>query len=302
MFKAMFDRFSKRADSMVKGAHEVPQSTRTRALLWCQEVFDAVLGEFWDETRRFLEYRHPDQIQLLRNEGTGAFLVRCNGEDFLDFIEDIFRVKCLSRAQKREQQMVEDLNDLLRVDGLPYHVTDFVKETVRETVEILPGMGLRETDVIKTVALPRVIMRESEVMHSDAIEPVLQLLQRPAYKSANKEYLDALEDYRKGDLGDSLTKCGSSFESFLKVLCDRKGWPYKSTDTAASLVKTVLAKGTLDSYFEQLLMIIATLRNRLSTSHGAGTGVRKVPRHVAMYALNATASAMLLLAAEAGES
>jgi hypothetical protein len=47
-------------------------------------------------------------------------------------------------------------------------------------------------------------------------------------------------------------------------------------------------------------MIVATLRNRLSKAHGAGVQIRNVPRHLAAYALNSTAAAILLLVAEAG--
>jgi hypothetical protein len=32
-----------------------------------------------------------------------------------------------------------------------------------------------------------------------------------------------------------LTKCGASFESFMKIICDKKAWAYKQTDTASVL-------------------------------------------------------------------
>jgi len=114
---------------------------------------------------------------------------------------------------------------------------------VRQTI----GLGDRgfEFEVFKTVSFPKVIMRESEVVHSTAIAPVLHLLQRPAFRNVNSEFLNALEDYRKGEYGDSLTKCGSSFESFLKVLCSRKKWPHKDTDTAGPLVEVVLGNVSL---------------------------------------------------------
>jgi hypothetical protein len=99
-------------------------------------------------------------------------------------------------------------------------------------------------------------------------------------------------DYRKGDISDCLTKCGSAFESVLKVICDRKGWAYQQTDTAKVLVSIVLPHTSLESYFESLLMIIATLRNKLSSAHGAGTAVKQPARHIAQYTLNATACAM----------
>jgi hypothetical protein len=147
-------------------------------------------------------------------------------------------------------------------------------------------------------AYPKVIMKESEILHKDAIGPALQLLAQPHFAGANAEFLEALEDYRKGDIGDCLAKCGSAFESVLKVICHRKGWPYNQADTASALIRTVIGNTNLDNYFEQLLIVIATLRNRMSTAHGAGTAPRQPPRHLAQYALNITASAMLMPAQE----
>ncbi len=143
-------------------------------------------------------------------------------------------------------------------------------------------------------------MRENDVLHGQVLAPVLVLLRRPEFAAANAEYLEALEDYRKGDLGDCLTKCGSAFESVMKVLCHEEQWPYSDNDSVSSLIKVILDNTSLESYFEQTLIIVATLRNRLSTSHGAGTGSREVPHHLANYALNATASAILLLSEEVG--
>jgi hypothetical protein len=126
----------------------------------------------------------------------------------------------------------------------------------------------------------------------------LNLLAQPHFQGANREFRAALEDYRKGDIGDCLAKCGSAFESVLKVICDRRGWAYSQNDTASALIKTVLSKTALDGYFEQLLIIVATLRNRMSSAHGSGTVPRTPPRHVAQYAVNVTASAILLLVDE----
>jgi len=316
IFSRIFDVFSRRAESSSDSRYDIPATFRNRVLLWCNEVFSnsrSAYGKydhtstFWEEIHRFLQYRHG-LIQLSSSryptasptEDALIFLAGCPGEAFLDFLEYIFRVDCLFHIGLPEPQLVEELNSLLRTDNLPYHVTDFVKETVREVVNQHPFAG-REMTVVKTVAYPKVIMRESEVMHVQAIDPALKLLQRPEFKSANIEFLEALEDYRKDDFGDCLTKCGSAFESVMKILCARKGWPYSQTDPASTLVKTVLGNTSLDSYFESTLMIIATLRNRLSKAHGAGTGSRNIPRHLARYALNATASAILLLMEEAGE-
>ena len=222
-------------------------------------------------------------------------MLSCPGEEFLNFLEDIFNVECFFHVNRDATRAVDELNQLLRIDNLPYSVTHFVIETVQET----SGRYAGHTSTY-TRAYPKVIMKESDVMHENAIAPALALLQKPYFRGANSEYLAALEDYRKGDIGDCLTKCGSSFESLLKVICERKRWRYSQTDTASTLIKQVLPNTQLDGYFEPLLIIVATLRNRLSSAHGAGIAIKQPPRHVAHYALNVTASAMLLLAHETG--
>jgi hypothetical protein len=86
----------------------------------------------------------------------------------------------------------------------------------------------------------------------------------------------------------------------MKVICDKKCWPYKQTDTAGTLVKTVITNTTLENYFEPLLIGVATIRNKMSTAHGGLTTIKEPARHIAQYALNMTASAMLVLTQETG--
>ena len=53
------------------------------------------------------------------------------------------------------------------------------------------------------------------------------------------EFRKALDDYRKGDTEDCVAKCGSAFESVLKVLCQKNGIPFDANkDTAGPLLKT----------------------------------------------------------------
>ncbi len=92
-------------------------------------------------------------------------------------------------------------------------------------------------------------------------------------------------------------KCGSAFESVLKVLCKKNGITVQpDKDTAGHLIPPVLAKSTLDAgTFQEPLTLVARMRNRLSSSHGGGSTVRNADRHVAQYAVTATAAAIVLL-------
>jgi Domain of unknown function (DUF7014) len=305
-FMRIFDVFSARPEASLKPTHDVPTTTRNRVLRWTTELYSnrrsdhGVIsrgdynGEFWAEIERRILFRTGRGQLGTSGDVKDVFLYlhQCSGKEFLDFLEDIFSAPSFFDVSFDDHKLVDEINGLLGIDNLPYHMTRFLQEEVQETAG---------RTVIYTREYPKVIMKESQTLHASSTEPALTLLQRPHFRTANGEYLAALKDYRDGDFGDCLTKCGSAFESVLKIICDRKGWAYQQTDTASTLIKIVLPKTKLDTYFEPLLLIVATLRNRLSSSHGAGTATKQPPRHLAQYALNATASLILLVAQETGE-
>jgi hypothetical protein len=190
--------------------------------------------------------------------------------------------------------MVEEINHFLLLEDLPYGVTPFVRET---RIEEIWGS---QREVRALVSYPKVVLREHQLLHAEAVAPAIQLLADSGFSSANQEFLAALEDYRKGRYGDCLTKCGSAFESTMKLICAKRKWTYQPADTASELLRVVRTNSGMESYFDQPLLLIATMRNRLSSSHGAGAQPRVVPAHRARYVINATAAAILLLVEECG--
>jgi hypothetical protein len=312
MFDDIFKSFSKRTpDAAAKASESIPTTTRVRITRWCVELYRGEMpsnivgrgdhnAEFWQEIYRRLLYRTGKTTLTPTDRGNSPmeaanYILNCSAAEFLDFLEDIFNNDIFTNVSLWDNKIVDEMNTILRQDNLPYAVTHFVVEEVVHTSGMFSGH--KGTQVR---SYPKVILKESEVLNQQAIGPALELLSQPHFASANKEFLTALEDYRKGDTGDCLVKCGSSFESVLKVICDRKGWAYTQNDTASTLVKTIITNTSLENYFEPMLIIVATLRNRLSTAHGAGTTVRQTPRHLVQYALNMTASAMLMLTQETG--
>jgi hypothetical protein len=229
-------------------------------------------------------------------EDVFLFLQKCETKHFLDFIEYLFQTEVYQRvAPSGSDPMVDEINQLFDIDDLPYAVTPFVRET---TVEEWHGEVTGQST--RTIAHPRVVLREQQITYAEAIEPTINLLTQAEFGTANMEFLAALTDYRKGEYEDCLTKCGSAFESTMKLICTMRGWPYRETDTAAPLLKTIIEKSGLPSYYEQPLLMVAILRNKESSSHGGGPEPRKVDPHVARYAINATAAAILLLVEQVG--
>jgi hypothetical protein len=292
-FSDLFNVFSKRKPVVVIEPPKALTATfRNRVLMRCRDLFNGT--EFWDEIHSKLSYLHG-RPQLSTNRHPSlthdviAFLADCPDEHFLDFVEFTFRTQDYFHAANRAN-LVEDFNEFLLQDDLPYAVTDFV--WIEEVANRYASRILK--------AHPQVIRKDSELLYRSALQPALQLLRGADYVGANTEFLEALEDYRKGDYGDCLTKCGSAFESVLKVVCARKKWPHKATDTASPLLNTVIKNSGLESFFEQPLILVATIRNKLSKSHGAGLTSRDVSEAKAEYAINATAAAILLLVKESG--
>lgn len=303
MMDWLFNVFSRRIDTTVPQVEPVTTELRNRVTFLCRDIFsNAQTGdyvmEFWTEMHNRLEYLHgapelaPESYPQNRAEDALYFVRQCSSEHFLDFVEYIFQLDMFWRFSSRADEMVENINAFFKLDDLPYHLTEYV-----QTAKTDPSS--RYGKAIEVTSHPTVILREHDLMHDQVVEPALTLLTHPDFSSANDEFLEALEDYRQGDLGDCLTKCNSALESTLKIICAKKMWNYKQTETTSSLLNTVISNAGLPSFFTQPLMLIGTMRNRLSKSHGAGMSGKQVSPDIAKYALNATASAILLLVSEA---
>ncbi len=182
---------------------------------------------------------------------------------------------------------------------------EVVAKTIRELNHRFRENGVGFQFDISTLNL---IPINAPIIHENAVGPALVLLSHPDFATANKEMQEAWDDFKKSDFDDCLLKCGKAFESVMKIICDKKGWQPTNakgvlipiqTAQAQQLLDTIIAKSGMESFFGSPLILIATLRNRLS-AHGGGTATVNVPIEYARYALNATASAILLLVEATG--
>ena len=299
-FSRILNVFSRRPQPAKSPPSPLTSAFRWRVVKLCT---DETIGvDFWSEIRDKLQYLYGRPRLASRKHGefisgqedTKLFLFECPDEQFLDFVELIFQSSDIWRRDLHPNDLIGPINEFLVADDLSYHLTDYVYVYAQDAARPpYPTSQLRTLE-----SYPQIIRRDSEVLHETAIKPTLTLLSHPNFTSANEEFLDALKDFRGGDYRDCVDKCGSSLESVMKIICDRKGWPYQQTDPAAKLLSQILPNSTLDTFFEQPIMLIATIRNRLGKAHGAGTQQKAVSRHVASYVINATASAILLLVEE----
>ena len=149
----------------------------------------------------------------------------------------------------------------------------------------------------------QIIRVDSEFIHSEVVKPTLGMLSNTMYEGTNDEFLKAHEHYRAKRYEECMNECYKAFESCIKAICDKRGWPYGDKDGLKNLIDIVYDEGlipsSMQSYFSSLKGTLesgaSTLRNRHS-GHGQGSKIITVPEHVAAYVLHLTASNILFLA------
>ena len=150
---------------------------------------------------------------------------------------------------------------------------------------------------------PHIIRMDSKLTHAELIKPALQLLTAPLFIKGNEDFLNAHRYYRAGDYKDCVTAANRSFESVLKAICDAEGWTYEKGDTAGRLVSLVNQNGlfthefdkSFDAYIAMLKSGLPSVRNDAG-AHGEAPAAPVVTTQIARFALNMTASNIILLA------
>lgn len=283
------------------GFREIPEpvrpgeiSEKARKRLWNNlfEVVEKVEGGWDDWNNPIFHVEHPWSV-ILKDVQDEIF--ETTADEFSPFYDDFFHnYKNLICGSDEDALPFAYLFDLLEfIIAHPMCPPEFV-DAVAETFE-----KCRIPYGVNRTPPASIYVAEDEATRKLALEPALAVLAEPRFEVAGKEFRSAMNDYRNGDYANCLANCGSSFESVLKVICKSKGWSSNET-AAAGLIRTVVEKSSLDSFFKDPLILIATMRNRLSNAHGGGDKPRAPRRSIARYAVASTASAIVLLVSESG--
>ena len=308
---SIFNVYSQRSHSGDGEGTPLTSKFKVRLLKWSVDTFDD--DNFWNAIRNALIYVCGQAIPIPRTEvpmdqrirsAVGNFLLSSKDADWFDFIETVCKSEAvlprrasLGRSSDTGKNFVGAVNKFFELDNLPYLLTEFELASP-ERPDIRPiRQGLNDVPTVR--AYPRIIRRDSEILHQEAIGPVVTLLREPDFRLANTEFLNALQDYRRGEYDDCVAKCGSAYESVMKIICKRRGWPMQND--AAKLLGTIMIQTGLSQFLKQPLLQTAIIRNQLGSAHGAGTEPRTVSKSLAHYTINVTAAAILLLVEEASE-
>ena len=254
---------------------------------------------FWKQIRHSLQLVHGRMMlsndSRVRSDAEDvlAFLKICNTSEFFDFIELSFKLRVPLWVTSYANEVVDSINEIFHIENAPYQLTKIV--IIKEK---FPNSA-NDVYTERISAYPQIIRSEDAIIHREAVEPVLAILSESYFEAANEEFRSAMNEYRQGNFNDCLTKCGSAFESILKVICHKKKYNVREKATSGPLLKKLISESRLDSsLFEPSLKVIADMRNQLSSAHGGGSKVRTPERHIAQYAISSTAAAIVLLVRE----
>jgi hypothetical protein len=129
------------------------------------------------------------------------------------------------------------------------------------------------------------------------VEPALQALDDPRLGGARSEFEAALSHVRAGtqkDLEDAIEEAGKAVESAMKVLIAETGTTPPRKETAWPLFEALRDAGHLPAYLDQFTQAAARIRNEAG-GHGAGSQPRQIDEDIAVAAVNAAASAIVLI-------
>jgi hypothetical protein len=139
---------------------------------------------------------------------------------------------------------------------------------------------------------------DDQFIHAEVVKPAIGLLTSDStYAAAASEFMTAHQHYREGSNQDAVVAANRAFESTLKAICAKRGWPFDKGARASDLVKAVRQHGlfpthldnAFDSYIAMMKSGLPEVRNNAG-GHGPAPGDAKVPDYIAAYAIHLSAA------------
>jgi hypothetical protein len=190
-------------------------------------VFSLVNLESQNSNSNLFNNERTNYEQILRN-----FLLSCNdNEKVLDVIEIICRFISFKGSEASSQET--------------FSYEEAIKELNLRFIEHGIGYQFESGQIIR---------KDSELFHQEAVKPVLNFLISPEYTGANEEFLKAHEHYRHQRYKECLNECLKSFESVMKIICDKHNWIYDQNDTAKKLIQICFDNNLIPSFLHSLLL------------------------------------------------
>lgn len=287
-----FNIFSKRQRALRGEAPDVYQYETISAQLRAQIIH--LLKDAFGERSRY-GADHLDPVRSILHREYGVFNLsklptNTSRTELFSFVAN-------DATTEQVLDVVEVAMAILKRDSGGPRATLNVAEAVDEL-----NTRFREHAVGFQYESGEIVRVDSRLIHQEVVRPTLAVLSDRRYAGAESEFLKAHEHHRHGRDGEAINECLKALESTLKVICKKRGWAFKETDTAKALLDTVFANRLVPEFLQGEFTAlraaiesgVPTTRNRTS-GHGAGSVPKTVPPHLASYILHLTAASILFL-------
>lgn len=212
------------------------------------------------------------------------FVGEASDKDFLDFLDYAFH-------------LVSNLTEL----SISVYVGERIERVANSIAEL--NFRFKQHNLGYEFINGEIIRKDNEFIHQEVVKPALRLLTDNGFMGAEQEFLDAFEHRRKGENKDAILDALKAFESTMKAICDKMGYPYDpAKNTAKDLISILEANNFYPSYMNNHITSLRTslesglptLRNK-NAGHGQGASVVNVSNEFTEYALNLAATNIVLL-------
>jgi hypothetical protein len=282
---------------------ELPQKLRIQIVhIWKSTIGVPHLGDGWmrgpNEAHAVWQFirdvicREHGLFKLTKNVTVNSFdecvryLLESKADNCLDIIEISFRVVA-------GPKIAGYTNEDWRKNEITQRPDDAIEELNCRFKENNVGYQFIEDNIIRI---------DSLYSYKEIIEPAINLLTLNGFEGASEEFLLAHKKYKENDFKGGIAECLKAFESTIITIGTKLKWQIPSKPTAKVLIeecfKNELIPKYLQSHFDSLRNMlesgIPTVRNKTS-GHGQGVHRIDIPEYYVSYALNITATNIILL-------
>ncbi len=223
--------------------------------------------------KRNIDETYLNNPESFTNAFIGGFEKLIDSNDEIDFYLDLI-VLFLNALDQDKSETIVSVNKILYKHSLGYQI-DIVKD--------------------------QIIRVDSKHIYQETIQQVLLLLNDIQFENVDDEYRKAYEELKNGNYEGTLVEANKAFESTMKIICELKGYGLPSKHTASALIAHLRKNSFIENFQDEKFNGLAKTLQSISISrnnqagHGQGIKKRDLSVMFAEYALQITASNILLL-------
>lgn len=268
-------------------------------------ILDSLLGD-GDDYNYNQEVRGVyDYIYNILREELGVFDINRRNEKFEKFNINSYEELSIFLINEKNTELVLSLIEVsFRIAEICTKDFNYRNKHLDEAMETklkLLNSRFKENGVGFVFEESQLLKIDSQLIHQKVIKPALKLLNAADYDVVQNSYLNAYEHYIQKKYNEALIDCNKTFESTMKVICNKQGWILKGNETANKLIDICLKNNLIPNYWQtQLSSLRSMLESAIPTArnkyaHGPEVIQQEAPEELVGYILHTTASTIVFL-------